>query len=556
MGGGTFRAAIRCGLAVLLLPLTGTAHAALSFTVGGDWPNPAHRQAAVDAVQSSINRYNAFGDFGNYNVYVYYNAGIPTAQASYGGSIGFGGTYPNERVTMHEMAHYLGLPSGNWGGWMSDGLWDGAIATRLVKQFEGDQATLNGDGAHFWPYGLNYDSEGSELAKRRQVAVVYAMRADLGIGPAAHPSTATTISLTSSDAAGESGFFHNDRWSDGYFAHAGANYRTGNFVLRTPASNLSFTFAGTTLTVDNMSSRYTGQGLHYYGSGTSAVTTISDLRLDGGYIHHMSGLGDLFQLAGNLTVVSSAGIRAKQGNINILARVQGNQPLTIYATDAPTENNRYVRWLANNNTFTGNLINQGRFELAAGANFRFDIGASGANNAISGSTAQATLINGVFNIDLSDASYGLSDSWSLVSAANRSFGASFSVAGFTAFGNVWRNELYAFDEATGLLTVDPGSDLNNDGMIDLADYSQLLANNLMDLSSYSVAERAARGDIDLDGDNDFGDFRLFKQQYELYHGAGAFASLGKAIVPEPSAMLTLSLLCTATALAGWRRQHC
>ena len=78
------------------------------------------------AIQLVVNRYNAYGDFGNANVYVYYNAGIPTAQASYNGSIGFGGTYPNERVMAHEMAHYLGLPSGNWGGLMTGGSWDGA----------------------------------------------------------------------------------------------------------------------------------------------------------------------------------------------------------------------------------------------------------------------------------------------------------------------------------------------------------------------------------------------------------------------------------------------
>ena len=96
-----------------------TCRGALSFTVeAGGWPNAAHRNAAVNAMQSAVNRYNAYGDFGNYNVYVYYNAGIPTAQANYLGSIGFGGTYPNERVTMHEMAHYLG--SGTYGD-----PWDG-----------------------------------------------------------------------------------------------------------------------------------------------------------------------------------------------------------------------------------------------------------------------------------------------------------------------------------------------------------------------------------------------------------------------------------------------
>ena len=118
-------------------------------------------------MQNVVNRYNAFGDFGNYNIYVYYNAGIPTAQANYLGSIGFGGTYPNERVAMHETAHYLGSgTTSQWAGLMTGGSWDGAIATALIKQFDGEQEYLHGDTQHFWPYGLNYDSEGSEINKQ------------------------------------------------------------------------------------------------------------------------------------------------------------------------------------------------------------------------------------------------------------------------------------------------------------------------------------------------------------------------------------------------------
>jgi len=164
------------------------ASGALTFNVGGTWDTDARRNAAVAALQAAVDRYNAFGDFGNGNVYVYYSSGIPTAQASYGGSMGFGGTWPAERVTMHEMAHYLGLPSGNWSSLFSTGSWSGPIAGRLVRQFDGEDAAIRGDSIHFWPYGLNYDSEGSEINKQRQVAIVYGMRADLGIGSKSEPS--------------------------------------------------------------------------------------------------------------------------------------------------------------------------------------------------------------------------------------------------------------------------------------------------------------------------------------------------------------------------------
>ena len=432
----------------------GRAQAELSFTIGGTWDSQSRKDAATAAMQAVVDRYNTYAPtgFDNRNIWVYYDAGIPTAQASYHGSIGFGGTWPNERVTQHELAHYLGLPSTNWSGLMSGGSWSGAQGDALVRQLDGDQATLNGDSIHFWPYGLNYDSEGSAVNKQRQVAVVYAMRADLGIGPRAHPSTATTVTLSASDPAGESGFNYNTRWSDGYFAHAGAAYRTGAYVLRTPASANSFTFAGDSLTLDNPAE---GTGLWYRGQGTAGVVTIDDLILDGGWVDHRSsgGLADLFQLDGQVTVSSASTIRAYSGNIDVLADVSGGGDLTIATASNPTEDNRYVRFLSANNSFVGDIINESRFELAESANFTFAIGAAGVNNAISGAAARNTLLNGVFDLDLSGASAGAGDSWALVTAANATYGPEFNVAGFTGANDVWSNGTYTFSQATGLLTL-------------------------------------------------------------------------------------------------------
>ena len=296
-------------------------------------------------MQAVVNRYNAYGNFGNYNVYAYYNAGIPTAQASYLGSIGFGGTYPNERVTMHEMAHYLG--SGTNGD-----PWDGFFGEAQVDQFDGLEASLNGDSAHFWPYGLNFDSEFSEINAQRAVAMVYAQRADMGIGPTAHPSAVTTVTLTGSDPNGESGFNYKARWSDGYFPHANANYSTGPYILHTPESTNSFTFVGNSLTLSNPN---VDTGLYYKGVGANGITTFNNLILNGGWIDHRgnNNPGDLFRFDGNLTVASNSNIRALNGNINILADVHGGGTLVIHPTSFPTENNRYVRFLSSDNDFTG-----------------------------------------------------------------------------------------------------------------------------------------------------------------------------------------------------------
>lgn len=435
--------------------------AALTYTVGGTWPNDAHRNAAVDAIQLVVNRYNAYGDFGNANVYVYYNAGIPTAQASYNGSIGFGGTYPNERVMAHEMAHYLGLPSSNWNSLMTGGSWDGVYGLAKVRQFDGEQAVINGDSIHFWPYGLNYDSEGSELNKQRQVEIVYAMRADLGIGSTAVNGSNRDVRLTADNPAGESGFNFKNQWSDGYTPHSGAVYYTDNFILRTPASANSYKFYGGPLVVNNTDG--TGGGLHFYGQGTSATVTIDDLRLNGGWVQHTSSAGSLFQLAGQVNVLANSTLRAKQGNIDVLANVIGTGNLTIETTDLPDQNDRYVRFRSANNTFTGDIINLSRFELAAGANFRFAVGPGGSANVITGPTARATLLNGTFDLDLSAASFNAGDSWPLVSAANAIYGSNFRVAGFTNSGGVWGNGAYSFHQSTGLLTIAPNWNLNGGG---------------------------------------------------------------------------------------------
>ena len=379
------RPAITAAIAfAALAAISRDAGAALTYYVEPNgWPSAAHRDAAVAAMQSAVNRYNAYGDFGNHSVYVYYNAGIPTAQASYLGSIGFGGTYPNERVTMHELAHYLG--SGTYGD-----PWNGPRGEAMVDQFDGLQAELNGDSQHFWPYGLNYDSEGAEINKQRNVALVYAQRADMGIGSTAIPGSATSVTLRATDPSGESGFNYANTWSDNRFAHPNAAYSTGNFILRTPASGNSFTFVGDSLRVNNTNG--VNGGLLYKGTGTSGVTTFKNLILDGGYVRHASGAGDLFRLGGKVTLASSSTIDAAQGPVTVSASIGG--------TGSLTKTGAYPLVLSGGSTYGGTTtINAGTLRLAptsAVADYTFDnvIGGTAINAGTGGPGMNGTLANG------------------------------------------------------------------------------------------------------------------------------------------------------------------
>jgi len=113
------------------------------------------------------------------------------------------------------------------------------------------------------------------------------------------------------------------------------------------------------------------------------------------------------------------------------------------------------------NTYTGNTtINAGTLILADNSQSVFTIGASGVNNQFNG-TGTLTL-NGDFSFDLSGAGTTLGNSWNIVNVGSlaATFGATFSVVGFSDIGgNIWEitnvngGRTYQFAESTGILSV-------------------------------------------------------------------------------------------------------
>ena len=135
----------------------------VTYTMGIDQsslPNQYNLiKIAMDSACSLFNQYTPLSA----NIYVYYSAGIPTAQASNYGSIGFGAStsYMWVGTTIHEMAHYFGSGTNStWKAKVSGGKWTGTTANNLLKQISNDQsAVISSDGTHFWPHGINYRSE-------------------------------------------------------------------------------------------------------------------------------------------------------------------------------------------------------------------------------------------------------------------------------------------------------------------------------------------------------------------------------------------------------------
>jgi Ricin-type beta-trefoil lectin domain-like len=150
-----------------------------SLAGGNDgWP-PGARTAIQDAMDEAAAQYIAEGYFDKHDT-ANYRAGVPTAQSNYDGWIDFGGSI-NARVALHEIAHTMGVGT-YWG--FGGGPWSpgpDSAAGRLIQLYEGQGAIINTGGTHFWPYGLNYDSEDNPEARVRHVRLISAMRFDMGI---------------------------------------------------------------------------------------------------------------------------------------------------------------------------------------------------------------------------------------------------------------------------------------------------------------------------------------------------------------------------------------
>lgn len=130
---------------------------------------------AMDSACKYFSKYTPFIE----NIPVYYNPSVPTAQAGYRTKIEFG---PNTRymwvgTAIHEMAHYFGSGTTNvWQSKMINGIWTGKHGTELMKSINGD--VIHGDSQHYWPYGINYKEEITNLGslENQRQALIYAVK--------------------------------------------------------------------------------------------------------------------------------------------------------------------------------------------------------------------------------------------------------------------------------------------------------------------------------------------------------------------------------------------
>lgn len=278
------------------------------------------------------------------------------------------------------------------------------------------------------------------------------------------------VTLNTSDGFGSSSLTSPRNWSNNQSPGPGNDYFTGNNILRTPTGEISLSFAGDSLTINNNSAY--PNGLLYKGSGADGQITFGNLILDGGLVSTASGSNDIFNLYGNISVENDSTLYPKQGPIRIYASISGTSQITILPSDFPASNKVWIH--SSTNTFTGNILNNGRLETAENSKLTFAIGASGIANSISDNGAQQhTMFGGTFTFDLTNATSNPGDSWAIVNTtpASTFYFDTFAINGWTeVFDREWWDptNTYRFTEEDGILAVTTpwNTDSDSDGLPD------------------------------------------------------------------------------------------
>lgn len=119
----------------------------------------ARLQIAIDSAIWYVNNYTSAVK----HVWINYVPGVATADANNEGWMRFGSGegYQNLRTMLHELNHTFGTGTTSWWtGKIVGGKYQGNFANELLNKIQKSTgAQLSGDTQHWWPYGLNQNSE-------------------------------------------------------------------------------------------------------------------------------------------------------------------------------------------------------------------------------------------------------------------------------------------------------------------------------------------------------------------------------------------------------------
>jgi hypothetical protein len=149
-------------------------------------PSPEQKTAydkITAAMDTAVSFYNCYTNITK-TINVSFVPSVATADGNINGSIRFGSLASMNKVTaMHEISHTVGIgTASNWSSSISNGIFTGTNATAELHALAPKEDAVHADSAHFWPYGLNYESEGKTDADLiGHCRMVMAIRMDLGL---------------------------------------------------------------------------------------------------------------------------------------------------------------------------------------------------------------------------------------------------------------------------------------------------------------------------------------------------------------------------------------
>lgn len=167
----------------------------ISYTIRAGAPDDVNTRI-TNATKSAVDYWNNLTSITGFSTSVGYDAGVATADCSYGGWVRMGPntSYQRTGTLLHELLHGVGvIPWANteWsrhnlrsdvnGDGYGTGQWLGDRATEVVRFLANNNTdVLSGDYQHMWPYGINgaHEDDGSELLYIANSLVIQALGED------------------------------------------------------------------------------------------------------------------------------------------------------------------------------------------------------------------------------------------------------------------------------------------------------------------------------------------------------------------------------------------
>jgi autotransporter-associated beta strand protein len=463
----------------------------------------ASNNPSVVYVMATAAAYHNDWGFDEASFWVYYDPGIPTAQANCGGPIGFGGLI-TVYDAMHEINHAFG--SGTCWGW--NGLWTGENANRLIKQIDGPTAQIGGWGVHFAPYNFNYGNEWSDRNGKVAVRIMEALRKDVGYMN--HVPTISSIANQSIPVNGNTGalpFTVGDAETAGGSLVVTVSSSNTNLV---PLANITLGGSGTNRTVTV--TPVTGQsGLAsvtlLVNDGMDTASTTFDVFVGGSYTWNVgdgnwdtstanwTGAGTVWPTDGAIanfggsghTVTAVPGITAYGLNFNATGYVIQGNLLTFGGYNTISNAANTATTIATGITADGGLTKAGTGKLSLpGANTFGDAlnVNAGALNLANSSSSFGGGVSAIGNASSTGAALytdGTLDMSGALSGAGINLGNANSVYGYlrssgtaTVAGHLWQGvgsgSVSVLDLVSGTMTISGKSgeyalQLNNAGVV-------------------------------------------------------------------------------------------